>query len=415
MRWIAGRGDLCRLDHSRSLVNRAPAASTCQSRGRAVGGAPLPWRLGSTPSPAPQRRLVALCSLTPPPGRRFLPGAERRAPPAERRVFPRRRPELRPPRAPPAAPPGCPAAAQSEDAAALADAAVLRAALGAGHRLLHVLGGRLRAGRGRGRRRQEGECREACAPTRACGWESSCTESAPQLGTAASGTLAGTRSSSFLRALRPAARAPALSGSRGALGAATCLPHAGRGHPEPRTALRQDLGGCYLAGDTALHSLCCWDRRDNPPSGLSAPCSILRPAHPGAPLPALGSWGSLSPGTRCSPSHVPPSWNPRPSRLVPRSWGSWSGWNPGVPAIRGMILPDPPYPAVRTFRDPTRPSFPLTCYAAHFGPGPSRRRDLSSLLRLHFLAPSPSSVCVSDGFGGEAVGTTGRVELTGSD
>lgn len=145
-----------------------------------MGGARLPWRLGPAPAPAPQRRLVALCSLTPPPGRRFLPGAERRAPPAERRVFPRRRPELRPPRAPPAAPPGCPAAAQSEDAAALADAAVLRAALGAGHRLLHVLGGRLRAGRGRGRRRQEGECREACAPTRACGGEARSTGQQPR-------------------------------------------------------------------------------------------------------------------------------------------------------------------------------------------------------------------------------------------
>ena len=34
---------------------------------------------------------------------------------------------------------------------------------------------------------------------------------------------------------------------------------------------------------------------------------------------------------------------------------------------------------------------------------------------LHFLTPSPSTVCVSDGFGGEAVGTMGHLELTGSD
>lgn len=346
MTWTVSQGDLCRLDHSGSLGNRAhaPAVSTCHSRGRAVGGEPLPWRLGPAPAPAPKRRLVALCSLTPPPGRRFLPGAERRAPPAERRVFPRRRPELRPPRAPPAAPPGCPAAAQSEDAAALADAAVLRAALGAGHRLLHVLGGRLRAGRGRGRRRQEGECREACAPTRACSGEAPCTESAPRLRAAPAGTLARTRASSFLRALRPEARAPALPRSPGALGAATCLPHAGRGHREPGTALRQDLGGCYRAGDTALHSLC-RDRWDNPSAGLPTPCSALRPARPRATLPAPGSWGSLSPETRCSPSHIPPNWDPRSSRLAPRSWGSRSGWNCGAPATRGMILPDAPHPA----------------------------------------------------------------------
>lgn len=197
-------------------------------------------------------------------------------------------------------------------------------------------------------------------------------------GAAAAGTLAGTRASSFLRALRPAARAPALSGSPGALGAATCLPHAGRGHPEPRTALRQDRGGCYLAGDTALHSLCCRDRRDNPPSGLPAPCSVLRPAHPGAPVPAPGSWGSLSPETRCSPSHIPPNWKPRPSHLAPRSWRSWSGWNLGAPAIRSVILPASPHPAVRTFRGPTRSPLLLATLPTS-ALGPSQRRELSYL------------------------------------
>lgn len=333
-----------------------------------MGGAPLPGRLGSAPTPAPQRRLVALCSLTPPPGRRFLPGAERRAPPAERRVFPRRRPELRPPCAPPAAPPGCPAAAQSEDAAALADAAVLRAALGAGHRLLHVLGGRLRAGRGRGRRRQEGECREACAPTRACSGEAPCTESVPRLGAAAAGTLARTRASSFLRALRPAVRALALSGSPGALGAATCLLHAGRGHREPRTALRQDLGGCYLAGDTALHSLC-RDLRDNPSAGLPAPCSVLRPpSSPQSPTPCFGILGIIVTRDPVLPE-------PHSAQLEPATLASCAqiliGLEPWCSSDQrrdSARSPSSSTPAVRTDRGPARSPLLLACYTAHFGP-----------------------------------------------
>lgn len=115
------------------------------------------------PAPGPAaRRLVALCSLTRGRrrGRRFLraagPGRSRRrsrAPPAPSRAPPARAPAGPAQQSRAAAP----AAASGQDAAALADAAVLRPALGAGHRLLHVLRGRLRAGRGRGRRRQEGE------------------------------------------------------------------------------------------------------------------------------------------------------------------------------------------------------------------------------------------------------------------
>lgn len=158
---------------------------------------------------------------------------------------------------------------------------------------------------------------------------------------------------------------PGPARSPGALGAATCLPHAGRGHPEPRTALRQDLGGCYRAGDTALHSLC-RDRWDNPPAGLPAPCSALRPARPRATLPAPGSWGSLSPETRCSPSHIPPNWDLRSSRLAPRSWGFRSGWNRGAPA---MILPDAPHPAPGSEDGLSScQTSPPTYYTAHLGP-----------------------------------------------
>lgn len=65
------------------ILQQASQTATCHSQRSEVGGAPLPWRRGPAPErPAPRRRLVALCSLTSPPGRRFLPGAERRQPPA---------------------------------------------------------------------------------------------------------------------------------------------------------------------------------------------------------------------------------------------------------------------------------------------------------------------------------------------
>lgn len=145
---------------------------------------------GPRPGPRSRRRLVALCSLTRwPPPRPPLPARlPRRAPgpgrssgagraplsprpsssPRRRRsrrralplppLLPRPSPRPRRPQAALASSGGRGRRPKGENAAALADAALLRLPVGAGHRLLHVLGGRLRAGRGRGRRRrQEGE------------------------------------------------------------------------------------------------------------------------------------------------------------------------------------------------------------------------------------------------------------------
>lgn len=153
-----------------------PAGPACRRHGDAL--IPSSARAG----PRSGSRLAALCSLTPsPPPRPPLPARAPRGAPGRGgaralgarclRRQPRRRRSRRalplPPLLPGPRPPRPQAALASsgrgrrpsrEDAAALADAALLRLPVGAGHRLLHVLGGRLRTGRGRQRRRrQEGE------------------------------------------------------------------------------------------------------------------------------------------------------------------------------------------------------------------------------------------------------------------
>lgn len=177
-RLLRGPGDHLSLTGvaGRRPAEALPVGHPSRRRGDAVipssapAGPPQPPPIGRPllPDPLAASAAAASCSGA---ARRSRPGRSSgagRAPPsppaAPEEEPPRPSPSSAPPRPAPAAAPGRLASSgrgrrpSREDAAALADAALFRLPVGAGHRLLHVLGGRLRTGRGRGRRRrQEGE------------------------------------------------------------------------------------------------------------------------------------------------------------------------------------------------------------------------------------------------------------------
>ena len=174
-RLLRGPGDHLSLTGvaGRRPAEALPVGHPSRRRGDAVipssapAGPPQPPPIGRPllPDPLAASAAAASCSGA---ARRSRPGRSSgagRAPPsppaAPEEEPPRPSPSSAPPRPAPAAAPGRLASSgrgrrpSREDAAALADAALFRLPVGAGHRLLHVLGGRLRTGRGRGRRRRE--------------------------------------------------------------------------------------------------------------------------------------------------------------------------------------------------------------------------------------------------------------------